>query len=253
MIIIGSEAIKYYFQNFKRVPKDIDVVLDEGEELNLEGNYSKVEILPNPVLLKYFKDNKIVSKYCPPNILYTLKMSHIFWDINWDKHLSDILFLRGQNCVLIKDLFYDLYNYWNEFHSKNKRSDLKMSAEDFFDNAIKYPVEHDTLHEMLIKHPYFESSAPTYTKILKDGCEVEVCEEKFNELSHFAKCNLVMEEVMVMALERYSKTEKWFPAYCKMLKKFIISHAPIWEAIFILENFNYVYKPKFNFYQFLQP
>lgn len=252
MVIIGSEAIKYWFQDFKRVPKDIDIILEDGEEVKLEGTYSKIEILPNPVLLKYLKDNNIVQKYCPPNILYTLKMSHMFWNINWEKHLCDIQFLQSKGCILEKDLFKNLYEYWNSFHSKNKRSDLKMSADEFFDNTIVYPIEHDTLHKMLIKHPYFEANVPTYSKILKNGCEVEVCEEKFNNLSHFEKCNLVMEEVMVMALERYSTREKWYPAYCKMLKKFAINHAPMWEAIFILENFNYVYKPKFNFYQFLQ-
>jgi hypothetical protein len=114
-----------------------------------------------------------------------------------------------------------------------------MSSEDFFNNALKCEYNHDYLHTFL-KNP------PTYTKVLKDGAEVDVSETKFNNLSFEEKCDLVKEEVMVMAFERYSKFY-YRNAYAKMMKKFIISHAPMWEAIFIIENYMSVYKPDYNF------
>ncbi len=40
-------------------------------------------------------------------------------------------------------------------------------------------------------------------------------------------------------------------AYSRMLKKFIISHAPLWEAIWILENYPKLQKPRHNFIKIL--
>lgn len=235
MIIIGSEAIKYWYRDFPRQPKDIDIVLSEGEEISLIGSYTRIEKLKNPVLSLHYKSN---NKYLSPDFLYTLKMSHLFWDINWEKHMFDLQFLKKKGCKLHKDLFYDLYNYWNIYHPKNKRSDLKMSAADFFDNAVKCDYSHDDIHTLL-------NTIPTYTKVLVG--EVEVGEDKFNYLNHDDKCALVVEEVMVMAWERF-KSKDYRVAYSIMLKKFIISHAPLWEAIFIIENFIELHKPRFNYY-----
>lgn len=236
MIIIGSEAIKYWFGLFPREPKDLDVVLEEGEELSLQLTYKRIERLENPILKKYhYKANKYLS----PDMLYTLKMSHLFWDISWEKHMFDAQFLRSKGCTLNKDAFHELYGYWNKIHGDNKRSDLKMTADDFFDNAVKSEYSHDDVHTLL-------NPTPIYTKVLIG--EVEVGEEKFNSLSYEDKCALVYEEVMVMAWERYKRLD-YRVAYARMLKKFIINHAPLWEAIFIIENFIELHKPKFNYYE----
>lgn len=166
----------------------------------------------------------------------------MFWDINWEKHLFDIQFLKDKGCEVELDLFYRLYEFFNEYHSKNKRSDLKMTASKFFDNAVMCEYDHDWLHT-LIKNP------PTFTKVLIG--EVEVSEEKFNSLSFDEKCDLVREEIYVMAWERMPKVD-YRKAYSRMMKKFIISHAPIWEAIFILDNFKHLYKPNFNYFKTLE-
>lgn len=252
MIIIGSTAIKFWYPDFKREPKDLDLILYKGEEIPKEflEKYNKIETLSNPILLQFCKNNLFqISPYLNPDILYTLKMSHMFWDINWEKHMFDIQFLYKKGCRLKSDLFHDLYKFWNEYHGKNKRSDLKMSAEDFFDNAIVSNIPHDDLHEILVQHEYFTNFVPTYKQVLKDGCEVEVCENKFQNLNHDEKCNLVIEEVMIMAYERYNMNYRF--AYSKMLKKFIINHAPIWEAIFIIENYIELHKCPFDFIKFL--
>lgn len=229
MILIGSSAIKHWFPDFPRDPKDIDYI---GQKV-AHSHIQRVEFHKNEV----FKDYQY--KVMHPNDLYTLKMSHLFWNINWDKHMFDVQFLKSKRCVLEKRLFYELYDYWNTVHGKNKRSDLKMTATDFFDNAVKCEYKHDDLH--LILNP-----VPTFTKVLIG--EVEVGEEKFNLLSFEEKCSLVTEEVMIMAWERYPELD-YRIAYSKMLKKFIINHAPLWEAIFIIENYIVLHKPTFNFFK----
>jgi len=242
-MIIGSTAIKHWFPDFTREPKDLDYITSEQFPIEESGYFNrnttiKIEILNNPVLQHYVHDKySYIPKYCPVNELYTLKISHCFWDLpnkTWDKHMWDIQFLKSKGCVFIPELFNDLYKYWNTLHGVNKRSNLDMSADEFFDNFITFPVEHDTLHELLIQHEYFvNQDKPTYTKILIG--EVLVSEDKFNLLTEQEKFNLVFEEVAVMALERYSDLY-YKAAYNKMLKKFIINHAPMFEAVWIIQN-----------------
>jgi hypothetical protein len=255
-MIIGSVAIKHWFPDFPRHPKDLDVIVkDKNDKLDVITNL-QVEKLENPVLLKYYEEfpNQITHAY--PDVLYTLKISHSFWALqnnSWEKHMWDIQWLKDKGCQLIKPLFYDLYKYWNEVHGKNKRSNLEMTSDKFFDNALDYHVDHDYLHELLIKHPFFGGQEkPTYFYILKDNAEVDVDENKFNLLTEQQKFNLVIEEVMVMSVERYSKLY-YKHAFSKMLKKFIIGHAPIWEAIWIIENYKHILTNiPFNHIKFLE-
>jgi len=245
-ILIGSTAIKHWFPDFNREPKDLDYIVNE--EFEKENSEKRVEYLPNPVFKDY--EHEIML----PDDLYTLKISHSFWDLenkSWEKHMWDIQFLKEKGCKLDWNLFWELYEYWNELHGENKRSNLKMSAEDFFDNAIKYSIPHDDLHEILIQHPYFEGQIePTYKKILIG--EVDVCMEKFKELTEKEKFNLVFEEVAVMAIERFPKKMYYKQQYQKMLKKFIISHAKIEEALWIIENHkNLLCNIPFNFKEFI--
>lgn len=259
-MIIGSVAIKFHFPSLNREPKDYDIIaLDQYNKLDLErihrGDLDKrLEILINPVLFNYYKGS--VPNMCGTNELYTLKASHSFWDLSnnsWQKHIYDCVFLKEQGCELIFPLFYDLYDYWVKLHGGNKRSNLNMTANDFFDNAIKCPIPHDDLHELLLQHEYFKNQTkPTYTNILKDGAEVEVEEEKFNKLSEEEKYKLVVEEVMVMAFERWSEKTNFRLAFELMMKKFLIGHAPMWEAIWMINNYKKLLRCPFNYQTFLK-
>ena len=154
--------------------------------------------------------------------------------------------------MFLPELFYKLFDFWEKKHGKRKASNLNMSAADFFNNNVGFPVDHDEMHEMLITHPYFEGQKhPTYPKILKDGAEVDVDHNKFLLLTEKEKYNLVFEEVANMATERYNKMY-YKAAYEKMLKKFIISHCPLWEGIWIVQNHKELLTTiPFNFIKFL--
>ncbi len=248
-MIIGSSAILHWFPDFPRKPKDIDII--KGMYIKEYNSNIKIEWLENKVLQNYFTKP---IEICTPNELYTLKISHIFWKLennSWDKHMWDIQWLKDKSCKLIPELFKTLYDYWNTIHGKNKRSNLEMSGKDFFDNAIKFPIEHDYLHELLIKHEYFKGQEkPTYSLILKDNAEVNVDEQKWKLLTHEQKYNLVFEEVSVMSIEREFHKDHRI-SYHRMLNKFIRNHAPLWEAIWIIENYKECLKPVFNYKEFL--
>ena len=230
MILIGSSAIKYHFKDFPREPKDVDLIVSDKNYKSSNGSSEnkRYEYLENPILYKKYGEGFNGVIYC--NDLCTLKASHLCWNINWEKHMFDLQFLLKKGCQIDVKLWRELYDYWNDYHGKNKRSDLKMTKEDFFNNAVNYDEnEHDFIHTIL-------NPIPVYTKCLKDGEEVELDENKFYDLSHSDKLEFVREEIYVMAYERY-RTSGFRRAYNMMLKKFIISHAPLFSIVFILENY----------------
>jgi hypothetical protein len=242
MILIGSAAIRHHFPSFQREPKDIDYILRKGEVPSDSQGGVRIEYHRNEVIDECFpKDGEQVL---PANMLYTLKVSHASgWDINWEKHMWDIQWMKARGCVLYTELFYRLREQWNVVCGANRRSDLGMSAEAFFTNAMANSRLHDTLHTIL-------NPSPVYLSVLKDGHEVDVSEEKFNKLSFNDKCALVREEVEIMAYERYRHMD-FRAAYSQMLKKFIISHCPVWEAVFIIENHVLLHKPTRDYFQIL--
>ena len=250
-MIIGSSAIKYHFPNFPREPKDIDII--KGSKFSdYYPQTFKREYLENPILLENCLDNDFLDK----DSLYALKISHLFWDLpdkSWEKHIYDVQWLKEKGCKFIPDLFWKLFSYWEKVHGKRKSSNLDMSAKDFFNNAISYHTPHDYLHEVLVTHPYFYNNSPTYKKILKDGAEVDVCMDKFNNLSEIDKFNVVFEEVAVMSMEnRFPEKMYWKAKYQNMLKKFIISHCKVEEGIWIIQNHkNLLTNIPFNYQEYL--
>lgn len=70
--IIGSTAIKHWFYDFNRIPKDLDYAVDEeykGEKIH------GIEYLYNPHL-------NFNEAYASPETLLSIKISHLFWDTN---------------------------------------------------------------------------------------------------------------------------------------------------------------------------
>jgi hypothetical protein len=226
-MIIGSNALFYHYPWEIRIPKDFDVIGDHSYPLE-----EKIERHKNPYV-KYFSTPKI-GAYINPSDLLTLKMSHLFWDINWNKHMWDVQFLLTKDNIPNENLFYNLYIYFCTIHGTPKRSELKMSYDKFTDNVIVNGKLHDKLHWELSEYLYNKS--PVFIDILKDNEEVDVCKNKFYKLSFENQIRVVQEEIMVMTLER-KLTNFCQQDYDVMLKKFIMNHAPIWQSFFIIKNY----------------
>ena len=232
MLIIGSSAIKKYFSDFNRKPKDLDYVVEDSTKFK---NGNGIEYLSNPVILKYQKDG-----YLSPDLMLSLKISHLFHDINWFKHIYDVQFLISKNVKYNKDLVNELIPFWNETHRKIRKSNLMLSKEDFFDNAVNEDTEqHDYLHTLI-------NPIPMYTLLLKDDAEVELDENKWYNLSYEDKTKVVYEETAVMAWERYTDNH-WREAYKLQLKDNIIKHFPSYIAMFAIENYRTLETPKVNY------
>jgi hypothetical protein len=76
---------------------------------------------------------------------------------------------------------------------------LNVTKSDLFipDSGVPYIFDHDSIHEY-VKF----GEVPAYTLYLKDGAEVECDIDKWNNSSDAVKINGVMEEMLVLALER---------------------------------------------------
>lgn len=230
-ILIGSSAIVHHFSDYYRKVKDTDYAIKTGNNYRKDG----CEFLLNPVLFKYENDNVI-----SPDNLLTLKVSHLFWDINWEKHIFDTIYLFEKGCKINKPFLKEMRGYWEVYNPKIRRSMLEMSKENFFSNAVNSDTdEHDKIH-------YILADIPAFAKILKDGCEVEVDENKWNLLSEQEKDEVVFEETAVMAWERY-KTTPYKIAYMRQLKDNIIKHFPEFIAIHAIKKYKELRKPMYNF------
>ncbi len=239
MTLIGSAAIRYWYPDFPREPKDIDVLtLEEprvvpGNDIARPIEYHRIR----PLHLWADSDQEALG----PQELYTLKLSHIFWDIKWEKHMFDIVWLKRKGCHLIPSLFRQLYAFWVTKRGEPPRANLNMSKAEFFDNALKNQDRHDLLHAVL-------KNQPTYTKILVG--EVATSDVLFSQLSHEDKLSLIEEETCVMAYERLAGRD-WRSAYIAQLKQMILHHLPFEQAIFAADNYYELRLPKRNYKEVL--
>ncbi len=236
MLRIGSSAIKHYFPDFNREPKDIDFAVYKKDGLRQPSDsLKKVEYLENPIILKYQKEG-----YCNPDLLLTLKLSHMFWDNMWDKHMFDIQFLFKKGCRYNLNILNELRELWDEVLPKVRRSKLEQTKEDFFTNAVNEDVDqHDILHTYI-------NPIPMFTLLLKDGSEVELDENKWDEMSFENKLEVVREETYVMAWERYKDID-YRLAFKIQLKQNIQKHFPQYIALFAIENYIQLERPKIKY------
>lgn len=210
-LIFGSTALKHWIPELKRTPRDLDII-------GFGKSTKEIEYHFNPAFDYIFKNNKD-SKYVDLNFLYTIKCSHLHYDINWDKHCIDIMLMQSKGCELDEELYSLLMKDWENIHGK-KRVNLNQSKDQFFTKYVTRLIDHDTLHEMIaIK------DEPIYKKILKDGKEILTDKNKWDNLSHNDKLLCILEEVYVTAFERWSDLPptiskmKAMKLYCTSLAK----------------------------------
>lgn len=173
-VLIGSTAIKYWFSDFKREPKDRDYAV-----LNNQFKTKGDDCMIIPIICQ--ESNKNIAS---PELLLTLKLSHIFFDqygdITWNKHINDIQFLLSKGVKYKINLLLELREFWEKHYNGLYRSNLELNKKEFFNNAINNDIDHDQIHLII-------SQNPTYKKVLKDGCDVEPCPLKYEKLSNKEK------------------------------------------------------------------
>ncbi|QDP59484.1 MAG: hypothetical protein GOVbin4162_58 [Prokaryotic dsDNA virus sp.] len=243
MIIVGSTAAKYWWDDW-RDPNDLDLWHGENS-IYMKGDGEDVHILPNEVM-RLIPD---IDGYAPPDVLYTIKLSHSGWDNHaWEKHKQDALLMQSKGCKLIPALYDALVQHWRgELGNKDFLS-LSQNKEDFFTDNVTYVYDHDWLHSV-VSYP----NDPVYSKILKDGEDVLVDKEKFNSLPFEQQVRMFREEMTVIAMERWVIPSKgkicWWRAWQWSLRKTITSLTKGWATSFIVLNLEHFIKPEYSYFK----
>lgn len=231
-MFIGSTAIKHHCPDF-RAPKDIDIISPNGfsEKRNVGGMLIETH-WDSP--MEYFYNFNYASTFPSLSALLTLKMSHVNWDIEWNKHMSDIRFMQENGALVLQPLYHGLVERWIPIHGK-KRVNTNMSNEQFFSDAVKRKYDHDWLHEQVAY-----DKEPAYKSIQIDVSSPHCSEELFQCQDALVQFNCYVEEVIVTAIERFNLTKKStrserMVAVSKAQKKLITTMSSGWFALYCIE------------------
>ena len=231
-VLIGSNAARHHFPDYPRVPKDVDYISKD----KIKGTDSKICPSFEFLMEKYPFD------IAPAHVLYTLKLSHSFWDIHWDKTIFDIQFFQSKGVKIDEELFKILYRDCEERYGK-KKAYLNKPNDDFFTDGVKRKYVHDSVHRAMAfrEHPLYES-------IKNDTQQAMTSYQLFLNLSNEDKINLCLEEIYVTALERFLIPSDFdmdrrtaFTRACKLL---ITSMTKGWFPKSIVENYLDISKRK---------
>lgn len=264
MLLIGSELL-WRMGALDRAPKDTDWIMtydeysnfvrDHGEYIQshypLTGNKNviifksgrihEVEIAwegsSGEALLNII-GNRFLNKEDSIDLCYTLKMSHRYLknSPHFLKTMEDIHTLREMGAKIpeyLAEWFIhrekDTYTY---SHPK-----LNRSKKEFFDTpGVTYQYDHDSLHEA-VKF----GDKPAYQYFKEEQAEVQCSKELFDELPDEIKIHAVVEESMVLALERCLIPFYWkIPerkAFLMALEKVCTSITSGWFREYAWENY----------------
>lgn len=246
-IYIGSEVLKKHFNKSEifrdhKNKSDVDFLVEDKTNFT---NTRYTEYYEIPPLWKRMKKNQ---KYLTLNQLYTLKVSHSYWNIHWQKTMQDIVFLKDKGCVLDEDLHSELYLHWEKIHNK-KNVNLNTLTKDFFNkDHVNREYSHDSLHEIV---KYYDE--PLYKKLLIDNDKPLISKKKYFEMPFIDQIRNVKEEAMTIGLERFyltNETRSFKVAYMRALKILITSATKGWFPKFIVLNYKEISKLDFKIKDF---
>lgn len=242
MLIIGSEALRLGGHSVilnGRASQDVDLICTHDEsrrivaDLKAEGELKSVypsdngtksivhtrtlgviemeiawdgstaaELLALPVVVDEATVlcGRIAVQVPSLNALYALKMSHRYRknSPHFLKTRTDILAMRDASAVIPPELtdwykrrMKETYNY--------AHPNLNQTKSGFFNgDGVPYTYDHDSIHLAIAR----VDGCPAYTTYMKEGAAVAVDRAKWDALSEWRKLDGVVEEAMVLALER---------------------------------------------------
>lgn len=222
--------MNHWFPDWRSSPRDEDWLTDTYVKSTRDSEYHDVTGYEG---LTWILNNS--DGIATPETLYTLKLSHSFWDIHWAKTMHDIKEFQKLDIQVNEELFKLLYKDFTIIHGK-KRAVLEKANEEFFNDHTDRKYVHDDLHKAVA---YYDK--PMYEYIKKDLKSANVSYKMFQALSKEDKLKLCREEMYVVALERhlipanFSRLPKKL-AYLKSAKNLVTSMTKGWFPRYIVSN-----------------
>jgi hypothetical protein len=230
MIIVGSKALKFHFPKLKREVKDIDIIgysddvntlcdllspteIKKGKHTVLLKNITNktdtfntnnVEVLlaDDSVSLRRYMHYDDVSLFASPEVLFSLKKSHINFPIKFEKHIEDYSFLYNHFDGV--DFLYDIteinFKETEDRFGKLKTPSLNKTVKEFFGQSKGYVESyfiHDDIHRVMAHY-----DKPLYEMMRVDKNLAKCEKDMWNLFTFEDKCKCVLEEAYVISLER---------------------------------------------------
>jgi hypothetical protein len=230
MLVIGSRALIYHFPSIKRIAKDVDVIGYKDELPNLiselqptsikESKYStmlkdiknKNNVFNQPNVELIFADDLVGLQhylehdkdkiFASVETLFSLKKSHIHFPINFKKHIHDYCFLRDKldGYDALEEITKIQFKETEERLGKLKTPSLNKSVDKFFGQSTEFFKSyfvHDDIHKVMAHY-----EKPLYEKMQSDKDLAKCDKDKWRVFPYEHKCQCVLEEAYVIALER---------------------------------------------------
>ena len=182
---------------------------------------------------------------------YTLKASHMAWDINWAKHIKQLVHSLQFNAHKTRDdgLWEALTAYWVK-SKKQRQADIDWPSNDkLFEDNVDRPWPHDLIHMEVAN-----SLTPAYLFLKEDLDAAVISKAKWDEATYEMKVELIFQELATLTLERYLLVEqkpsvRLHPhleaanAWKNVIKLYCVSLAPLWVLKFFFENLDKFVEP----------
>lgn len=248
-VLVGSQAAKEYFPDY-RAAHDWDYLVDGNipHQRTEDKVIEYYDINRNEGLKDIYES---CDKVATPEQLYTLKVSHSFWNIKWSKTIDDICFFQAHGVQFDAGLFEKLYKGWETIHAK-KRANLMKKNEEFFKDSVGRKYVHDDIHKVMA---YYDE--PMYFRLKDDKESAYIPKKNFLKLSHEDQCKLCREEIYVTALERFAIPQNFkcsqIGCYRRACAKLITTMSKGWFPLFIVLNWSELRWPdRTNYFQLFQ-
>lgn len=233
-VLVGSQALRYYIHNLDRVTHDWDIWFSDADfevfqkmhekelvkktekhsiyEIDKEifevKSYSQLwetdkEIFdntpagPDNILLKWIGPINCRLYVASKADLYYMKLTTIPF-VNEPKHQHDLALMFKHN-ILPGHADLDFINRRKKETQEHFEKEKKVKYDFFHKYHIPEYIVHDNLHVIIAD--LLDISIPTYQRITT--AETDIAEELFNKLTHEQKISLMVEESLVLALERW--------------------------------------------------
>lgn len=239
--LIGSRAMAHWFPDAREPHGDWDYQSNKPVNRHAMVVPGRRYDMFVDARLDAWRWNRIAT----PDELYTLKISHAFWEVNgpqgWNKHASDIVFLSRKGAQFVRPLYDIVLPIWKERYRRNP-TNLNQNAASFFADAVVRKYDHDSLHESVAY-----GDQPLYESLLREGSDVAIDNAKFWAMEHETQIKVVREEVYATALERilipadYKKSPR--SAYAWALRRTATSLFKGEWALFLMLNLDELMRP----------
>ena len=218
------EEIKIVENGANTTPKLIFVFYNKPTyECKILCSSNKYELNSKILIYQYCKDHINTEYYdellkkvyiAPIELLFALKITHMYWPIHWFKTMEDIQFIT-ERYPLIQNIVNDNENLQNiilvhmeelETNKPHPKVNLNMENDQFFqksENKLKRKIDHDELHQLVAFY-----DKPLFTKFKKDLTKALIDRDLFEKATFYFQIQLVQEEIMALTLERFMLAEK---------------------------------------------